>query len=381
MLWNWQKQNWRDFVWNSDRLRLAEQRFLLGGGLLLGSLDPLEDGDRKQIEVELLLSEALTTSEIEGETLDRLSVQSSIRQRLGLTFDNRNVESREYGIAEMTVYALNDYAGLLREETLFDWHKMLMNGRRDLSSIGQYRTHIEPMQVVSGRADKPKVYFEAPPSALVPAEMTQFVEWFNASEKTMSALARAGIAHLYFASVHPFEDGNGRISRALAEKALRQAIGQPLLLALSPTILIRRKQYYDALEAANKSNEITAWLLWFAGTVLEAQTRTLSEVAFIQDKVRMLDLLRGRLNERQEKALLRMFRAGPGGFLGGLTAAKYMAITGAPHATATRDLADLTEKEALTRQGELKGTRYFLKVPIRPTPHIVINEHGEITEA
>ena len=129
-------------------------------------------------------------------------------------------------------------------------------------------------------------------------------------------MTRAGIAHLYFVSVHPFEDGNGRIGRAVAEKALLQGVGQPMLLALSPTILARRKSYYEALEAANKTNEVTEWLTWFGGIILEAQRHTLVQVEFLLDKARLLDRLRGTLGARQEKALLRMFEEGPGGFPG-----------------------------------------------------------------
>ena len=225
------------------------------------------------------------------------------------------------------------------------------------------------MEVVSGPIHAPKVHFEAAPSPKVPEEMARFVDWFNrtapAGGEPLPALTRAGIAHLYFESIHPFEDGNGRIGRAIAEKALAQCFGQPTLTALAATILSRRKAYYAALEAANKSNELTAWLSWFAGIAIEAQRRTTARVEFLIEKTRLLDRLRGQLNPRQEKALLRILREGPEGFKGGLSAGNYVSITGASAATATRDLADLVDKGALVRAGERRHARYHIGIPTK----------------
>ena len=194
-------------------------------------------------------------------------------------------------------------------------------------------------------------------------------------------MTRAGLAHLYLVSTHPFEDGNGRVARAVAEKALLQGVGQPMLLVLSPAILARRKSYYEALEAANRSNEVTDWLVWFAGITLESQHRTLAQVKFLLDKATFFDKYRGTFNARQDKALLRMFREGPSGFSGGLSASKYISITGATSATATRDLGVLVEKGVLTATGKLKGRRYHLNVPLRPTPRVTIDDQGEVIEA
>jgi Fic family protein len=267
---------------------------------------------------------------------------------------------------------------------LFRWHRMVMSGSRNLRDVGRYRAGAEPMQVVSGPIGEARVHFEAPPSARVPSEMKRFIAWFNRTapgrEEPLSALTRAGIAHLYFESIHPFEDGNGRIGRAIAEKALAQSLGQPTLTALAATILARRKNYYDALEAANKGNEITHWLMWFAGVAIEAQRRTIALVEFLIDKTKLLDRLKGQLNARQEKALLRMFHEGPEGFRGGLSAGKYSTVTGASPATTTRDLADLVAKGALVREGERRYARYHLSVPLRPTPDVTLNERGELAE-
>ncbi len=208
--------------------------------------------------------------------------------------------------------------------------------------------------------------------------MAGFLDWFNESENTLPALTRAGLAHLYFVSIHPFEDGNGRVARAVAEKALLQGGGQPMLLALSPVILARRKSYYEALESANKTNAVTDWLVWFAGITLEAQLGTLAQMRFLLDKARFFDNYRGAFNDRQDKAVLRMFREGPGGFTGGLSASKYIAITGATSATATRDLGVLVKTGVLTATGKLKGRRYHLNVPLRPMPRVTIEKSGEV---
>jgi Fic family protein len=196
--------------------------------------------------------------------------------------------------------------------------------------------------------------------------MRRFIKWFNGTvpggKDPLPAIARAGTAHLYFESIHPFEDGNGRIGRGLAEKALTQSFGQPALLALAATILKHRKSYYQALERANRRNEITDWLAWFAEIALEAQRRGIELVEFTLAKTKMFDRLRGQLNDRQQKALLRMFREGPDGFAGGLSATNYSTITGASPATTTRDLSGLVEKGALLRTGERRHARYALRL-------------------
>jgi len=351
-------------------LEAAEKQFLVGGGMFVGTARHLGKEERDQLTIEVMATEAVTTSQIEGEILDRVSVQSSIRKQLGLATDERRVRPAEQGIAQMMVDLYRSFAEPLSEEMLFRWHRMVMSGGRDLQDVGRYRTSAEPMQVVSRATYKPKVHFEAPPSSRVPPEMAWFIAWLGRTgpgrEEPLPALTRAGIAHLYFESIHPFEDGNGRVGRAISEKALAQSLGQPTLTALAATILYRRKSYYEILEASNKKNEITNWLVWFADVAIEAQRRTIAMVEFLIDKTKLLDRLKGQLNERQERALLRMFREGPEGFRGGLTAGKYSTITGASPATTTRDLADLVARGALLREGERRHARYRLSVPLRP---------------
>jgi Fic family protein len=222
------------------------------------------------------------------------------------------------------------------------------------------------MQVVSGRIDAPKVHFEAPPSDRVPDEMNRFLAWFNdtapGGPSPLPVLTRAGIAHLHFVCIHPFEDGNGRVGRAIAEKALAQGLGQPTLTALAHTIERNRKAYYAALEDADRDNEITAWLTYFAETVLEAQRYTQRRIELLIEKAKLFGRLAGQLNARQEKALARMFREGPEGFKGGLSAEKYISLTRASRATATRDLHELVALGALARTGERKHTRYHLNL-------------------
>ncbi len=383
MKWNWQQPDWPHFTWDPDRLALAEQQFLLGGGILLGTVRHLGDDERNQLTVEAMSTEALMTSEIEGEILDRASVQSSIQKQLGLFADNRRVAPREQAAAEMMVGLYRSFSDPLSEEMIFGWHRMLMSGR-DINDVGRYRTGVEPTQVVSGATGAPKIHFEAPPSERVPDDMAGFINWFQRTAPggtaPLPALTRAGTAHLYFESIHPFEDGNGRIGRAIAEKSLAQSLGRPTLIVLAATILSRRASYYKALEAASKQNEITHWLAWFAGTTIEAQHRTLALIEFLLGKTKLFDRLKGQLNERQQKALLRMFKEGPEGFKGGLSAGKYSAITGASPATATRDLADLTEKGALVRTGELRHARYSLSLPLQPVLPVTIAKNGELVE-
>jgi Fic family protein len=249
---------------------------------------------------------------------------------------------------------------------MFEWHRMLLSGDTSIQVIGGYRTHADAMQVVSGPIHKRTVHFVGPPSSRVPDEMKHFITWFNDTapegKKPLSPLTRAGIAHLYFVCIHPFEDGNGRIGRALAEKSLAQNLGQPSLIALAYTIERKRNDYYASLERNNKETEITSWLEYFSGTVLEAQNNTINRVDFYVAKARFYEKHRGALNERQEKVVGRVFREGIDGFKGGLSAENYISITGTSRATATRDLQDLIEKDAFSKTGELRHTRYHLNL-------------------
>ena len=367
MRWNWQQPDWPNFEYDAARLRPLEDRFLKGAGIAVGAMAHLPDADRDTLTISLIAQEAVDSSAIEGEILDRASVQSSIAKHLGIAADQRRANAAEAGAAELMAGLYRDYRAPLTHETMFQWHAMLMNGRRDLIDIGHYRTHADAMEIVSGPLHAPKVHFEAPPSAAVAEEMAAFVRWFNDSApdgtQPTSVLARAGVAHLWFESIHPFEDGNGRLGRAIAEKALAQSLDAPAITTLAETIQRHRKAYYEQLQRGSLSNRIDEWLVWFAEIALTAQERTIERVRFLIAKSHLLERLRGQLNTRQEKALLRMFAEGPDGFKGGLSAANYRTITDSASATATRDLTELIASGALKKQGELKYTRYFLNLP------------------
>jgi Fic family protein len=371
MGWNWQHPDWPRFRWDEAALAPLEARFLQNAGEQIGSIKHVGEDDRTAILIDMMTGEALKTSEIEGELLNRESVQSSLRHQLGLETDHRRVPPAEAGIAEMMIDLYRGFAEPLSHDTMHRWHRMIVRGRGDLGRIGAYRTHETPMQIVSGYLHKPKVHFEAPPSAVVPDEMDAFVAWFAESRPggahPMQALTRAGLAHLYFVSIHPYEDGNGRIARALAEKELAQASGQSSLIALSSVILRKRAAYYEALEANNKDVTVGGWLTYFAETVLEAQAHTQCLIDFLIAKTKLYDRVRDKLNERQARVVARMFREGPDGFEGGLSAANYISITGASRATATRDLADLVQKGVILVSGSLKSTRYALNLGAFPS--------------
>lgn len=362
--WNWQQDDWGNFTYDNREVEKLERDYSKQSGFSLGMSRHLSREDQDDLIVELVSIEAIKTSEIEGEFLDRESLQSSIRREFGLGIaDHHNIKPAEAGIAEMMKDIFTDYDSPLTEKTLCTWHEMLMSGRRNIE-IGRYRTHKEPMQVVSGRYDKPKVHFEAPPSADVPKEMEKFIAWFNKSApggiEPMTPLVRAGIAHIYFVSIHPFEDGNGRIGRGIVEKSLSQNMGQPTLIALSTTINDRKRKYYEELAAQSTGNDLTNWLIYFGKTIISAQKQTIGQIDFIITKAKFFDAHQENLNARQLKVINRILAEGPKGFEGGFSAKNYRTITKSPTATATRDLQDLVAKGIFLKTGQLKSTRYTL---------------------
>ena len=366
MIWNWQQKEWPEFAYDPAPLKEMEDRFLHESGLLLGAFSHFTESDKLELAVDIISNEALKSSEIEGEILSRDSLQSSIRRNFGLATDSRRIPPAEQGMGEMMMSLYHHFSKPLAHETLFDWQAMLMSGRHDLNDIGCYRTGEEPMQVVSGSIHNPKVHFEAPPSESVPREMGAFITWFNHSapdgHHPIPALTRAGIAHFYFVSIHPFEDGNGRIARALSEKVLAQSLKQPTLIALSQVIENSKKDYYGQLDRHNKNIHITSWLRYFAETIIAANEYSQRLISFLIAKTKLYDRIRGQINARQKKVIDRMFGEGLEGFKGGLSAENYISITGTSRATATRDLQHLLDIGALTRAGKLKSTRYWLNL-------------------
>ena len=360
-MWNWQKLDWREFSYDCSVLQGFEDEFLRSSGESIGAFKHLSADEENELRVTLLRDEAMQTSKIEGEFLDRDSIQSSIRRHFGLQVTNEKKALKEQGISDLLVDVYQNFEKPLSHDVLRQWNRKLFSSQ---GQSGEYRSHAEPMQVVSGAIYAPTVHFEAPPSAQVFDELDAFIEWYNRAhkEQEISPLILAGITHLWFECIHPFEDGNGRVGRALAEKSLSQSLGHPSLISLSSVIEKKKSAYYEALERANKGNEITQWLEYFLATMIESQRYSLQKVEFIIEKGKLLNKHQSQLNDRQLKAVLRMFQEGVEGFKGGLSAKNYMSITQTSQPTVTRDLRDLVEKGVFTKSGELRYTRYSLNI-------------------
>jgi Fic family protein len=362
MPWNWQLPNWPTFTFDPASTAPQEKQFLLNAGSASAYLKSIEDQEFKHLVVEILSIEGEQSALIEGELLERQSLQSSIKKHFGLKDVAKRIPDKEAGMAQLLCSVYESYDARLSHEMLCTWHAMLFKGASHIETCGAYRSHPEPMQIVSNQHGANKVFFEAPPSAQVQDEMTQFITWFNTTSLSLPILARAAIAHLYFENIHPFEDGNGRIGRIIAEKALSQGVGRPILIALSKRLEKRKKEYYAVLEKCNRSLDAQNWVAFFAEVIIQAHEESIALIHFVLEKSKMLQRLEGQLNERQEKVLLRIFAEGLSGFTGGLSAENYIAITKTTRATATRDLSDLVEKGALTKTGELRYTRYHLNL-------------------
>ena len=362
MTWNWQLPDWPKFNYNPDRISQLERQFLLSVGSASAYLKTIDKQEYNRFIVEILSLEGLESSRIEVEILDRESLQSSIKQHFGLHTPLKLRADKESGMAQLLCTVYESFDKPLTHDMLWQWHSMLFKGSSKITDCGKYRTHSEPMQIVSHRYDSPRVFFEAPPSERVFHEMTAFIDWFHSTNGSGSILERAAISHIYFESIHPFEDGNGRIGRVLVEKILSQGVGRPILIAISKMLEKRKKEYYSSLEKCNRTLDVQQWVEFFSQMILQAHEESMSLLSFLIKKSKMLNALSEQINPRQTKVLLRMFAEGPTGFKGGLSADNYLAITKTSRATATRDLADLVEKGALVKTGELRHTRYRLNI-------------------
>ncbi len=283
---NWQQPDWGDFRYDLAKVITGLLAFAEQSGRSAGLMEGLSDELQTETMIDLMIGEALMSSQIEGVNLNRDEVMSSIRNQLGLNVPPLPVQGGlAKGAGELMVAARSTFREEMTAETLFKWHRTLL-GETFGIRVGAWRERGDPMQIVSGAVDNPTVHFEAPPAAAVPGEMARFIQWFNDSAPGgRYAIGhpplRSAIAHLYFESIHPFEDGNGRIGRAIAEKALSQDLGRPALLSLSETIASARNQYYRALKSAQLGNEISGWLEYFVEIVLAAQRDTGTRIAFI----------------------------------------------------------------------------------------------------
>jgi len=367
MTYNWQHQDWTNFQYELSEIEGLLYQYIADQGRISGMLSALTDELQQQSVIDLMVIEAIKNFEIEGEYLSRKDVLSSIRNKLGFNRIPQTIkDKRAEGVTKLMIAVRDNFAAPLDKAMLFSWHAMMMEPYLNITK-GAYRSGTEPMQIISGAFGKESVHFEAPPSAQVEALMDGFFSWFKETAPQQAkamrhAPVRAAIAHLYFESIHPFEDGNGRIGRAISEKALSQGAGQPILLSLSSAIEAKRQDYYDELKRAQRSKEITPWIHYFLNTLLAAQKDTEARILFTIKKTQFFDLHKAKLNIRQEKALVKMFDAGTTGFQGGMSAKKYCSITKSSKATATRDLSLLVDFGALIKVGEGRSTRYELNL-------------------
>lgn len=353
MKYNWQLKDWANFSYDSKAIEPLLLEAITKISLLTGGLNEVTEQNKLETIIRIMISEALKSSAIEGEILKEDEIYSSVRNHFGIKPGVKVKDKKADAISEIIVDAYKTYNKALSKKQLNHWHGILCASSRSIV-VGSYRKHEESMQVVSGFIGKTKIHFEAPPSSRVENEMKVFINWFNTtalgkSKEIKAAPLRAAIAHLYFESIHPYEDGNGRLGRIIAEKALSQTMGFPIMICLSQEIESNKKLYYKALEIAQKSNEITAWLVYFLNLLISSIGSTQKILNFVLNKSKFLERYKNQLNLRQVKVVKRMFEEGPSGFKGGMSASKYMKITKCSKATATRDLADLLGKNVFKK--------------------------------
>lgn len=366
----WKKSEWPHFKWKSEKLinSLSRARFIQGE--LLSKIRSLGLDLSEESRSEILIEEAVKTAAIEGQRLDRESVRSSVARKLGLPMAGLKATDRSAdGLVDAMLDATNNYNKPLSAKRLKSWQAALFpTGFSGLTKIrvGKWRGE-RAMQVVSGPIGRERVHFEAPPAINVNSEMNNFINWWEKSSKKLDGLLRSAIAHFYFVTIHPFEDGNGRIARILTDMALAQDENlSKRYYSLSARIMLERKMYYEVLEKCQKSSlDITEWLSWFLGcycrAINDSETtisKVLQKAAFWQKHAQVT------LNKNQQKVINRLLEAGPGGFTGGLSTRKYVSIAKVSRATAYRDITDLLKKKILTRhKSKGRSVSYELVFP------------------
>ena len=363
--------DWPNLRWSDEQLAQPLAAVRHRQGRLIGRMEALGFPLRAEAVLNALTEDVLKSSEIEGEVLDREQVRSSIARRLGMDIGGLVEADRDVeGVVEMMLDATQNYAQPLTAERLFSWHAALFpTGRSGMSriTVGAWRAaQGGPMQVVSGPIGRERVHYEAPASERLDAEMTRFLDWFETV--TPDPVLKAGIAHLWFVTIHPFDDGNGRIARAIADLALARAEGTAQrFYSMSAQIRTERKAYYDMLGSTQKGDlDITPWLSWFIGCLDRAFDGAETIFASVMRKARFWEAVAGQpLNERQRKVINRLLD----GFEGKLTNAKWAAITKASSDTALRDINDLVQRSILVK--DLAGgrsTSYSLAPEVRLEP-------------
>ncbi|MES9829412.1 MAG: Fic family protein [Candidatus Thiodiazotropha sp.] len=376
MRWIWQQSDWPDFRYDKHALEHRELEFRLNSERLAGSFDALPMASQEDATIDLMLSEAIKTSAIEGEDLDRESVRSSLLSLITSDTLPDNPDQKAAGAALLLVDIRKNWKASLTHDLLGKWQSMAIPEQRYTPILrGAYRNDPSSMQIVSGPYGREKVHYEAPPAARVPDEMVKLIEWYNQTSplrgvKTIPGIARAGIAHLWFEVIHPFDDGNGRVGRAIADHALSQSLGYPTTACLATAIEGGKKSYYLQLEKASRGGvDVNTWLDYFADRVIKAQEIAREEVDFVLAKTRFYEAYGDQLNERQARMVSRVFAEGRKGFEGGITTRKYEAITKCPNRTASRDLSDLVAKGIIIPlPGGGRTTRYDLTIvePAQP---------------
>jgi Fic family protein len=359
-MYNWQHKNWPEFKFDSASIDKELIRFMLKAGELKGILSALPKDISTETIIQIMVTEAIKTSEIEGEIINRIDVMSSIRKNLGLHIPQEPKDKNAIGLSLLLIDVRNTYSQPLTESKILEWHKLLMGNNKTIHA-GQWRKGNEPMQIISGSASNPKIHYEAPPSKTLSKEMKRFIEWYNTSEIS-SPIIKAAVAHLYFESIHPFEDGNGRIGRAIAEKALSQEFDNPIMFSISKSIEENRSNYYKELQLAQQKLEITKWIEWFASIIIIAQDDAEKTIQFTIKKMKFFDKYDKILNDRQKKVINRILEEGVNGFKGGMNAKKYISITDTSKATATRDLQELAAMNVFVIKGLGRSTSYELDI-------------------
>lgn len=360
----WQQNDWPHWTYDHRRLAPLLAQVHLAQGHLLGRMHDLGFDLRDQATLRILTEDVLKTSEIEGEKLNPDSVRSSIARRLGVDIGAlAPVDRYVDGMVGMVLDATQGHHMPLTAERLFGWHAaMFPTGYSGLSKIrvGQWRDDAQgPMQVVSGAVHRQKVHYEAPPAHRLEAEMGEFLNWFNVDNQD-DPVVKAGLAHLWFVTVHPFEDGNGRIARAVGDMALSRAEKSPQrFYSLSAQIQRERKDYYDRLEATQKGDlDVTDWLEWFLTCLLRAIQGAGETLSQVLAKARFWQHWAGTpLNDRQIKLLNKLLD----GFEGKLTSSKWAAVAKCSHDTALRDITELLERGVLKKsEASGRSTSYEL---------------------
>ncbi|MBK5531396.1 Fic family protein [Pseudomonas sp. TH08] len=372
--WIWQQPDWPDFNWQADRLTLLLRECVQAEGQLLGMAGSVSNSLSAQSELDALLQNIVTSSAIEGEQLNVGTVRSSLARRLGLeTADDDNVSPRSEGLARLMLDATRRFAEPLTLERLLEWHSLLFPEQENgLSSrainVAALRGD-EPVQVVSGRIERPTVHFEAPPRQGLEQQLERFLKWFETSqhEAGLDPLLRAGIAHFWFVTLHPFDDGNGRLTRTITDLALAQGEARAIrFYAMSASILDDRDGYYRILESSQKATlDITDWLTLFLQTLLRSFRQAIARIESVLGKTRFWQTHRdSELSVEQIKVLNRLLDGGEHG----ISAAQYQAVANVSKATATRHLAELLEKGCLQRlPGGGRSTRYQISYTDKPT--------------